>query len=125
MFADKRKEIGAVFTDDGVHYFTGVAKSAVAHISTLLPSIGSVFIGGLWLVPMLESAATLVESGRGEFDAATGAEAATTVTNFLRNTLLPWASRPQGDIRTVKAAGGHDELVDDATTILRMLGAIR
>ncbi|NMO03746.1 MCE family protein [Gordonia sp. TBRC 11910] len=124
VFSTKKNELAAIFSDDGVHYFTSVAKNVVAHISTLLPSVGSIFIGGMWLVPMLDSAATLVESGRGEYDVASSAGAAAKVTSFLNTTLLPWASNPSVNIKSVQSADGG-ELVNDAKTVLRMLGAVR
>ncbi|GGL14309.1 MlaD family protein [Nocardia jinanensis] len=112
----------AVFSEEGAHYWHNVARAVVAHISTLLPSVGSIFVGGLWLTPMLNSLADTAESGRGIWEDAPG----TTVrlNNFLRTTLLPFAQRPAVNVTSVSTGDGA-ELIDDATSILRLLGAVR
>ncbi|WP_051026898.1 MlaD family protein [Nocardia higoensis] len=119
---DRSAEWQAVFSEQGTHYWHNVARAVVAHISTLLPSVGSIFEGGLWLTPMLNSLADTAESGRGIW----GDAPATTVrvNNFLRTTLLPFAQRPAVDVTSVSTGTG-DELIGDATSILRLLGAVR
>jgi virulence factor Mce-like protein len=119
---DRSDQLRAVFGDEGVYYWKRVAKSLVGHISTLLPSVGSIFEGGLWLIPMLNSLADTAEAGRGTWDRAP--EVTTQLSNFLRTTLLPFSENPSVNITSVRTDGGK-QLIGDATTILRMLGAVR
>jgi virulence factor Mce-like protein len=119
---DRSDQLKAVFGDEGIYYWKRVAKSLVGHISTLLPSVGSIFEGGLWLIPMLNSLADTGEAGRGTWDRAP--EATTALSNFLRTTLLPFSENPSVNITSVRVGDGK-QLIGDATTILRMLGAVR
>ncbi|MGW9267041.1 MlaD family protein [Gordonia terrae] len=126
-FSDSRQQIEHVFSEQGEHYWKTVSKSLVAHISTLLPSVGSVFTGGLFLVPLLNSAADAAEAGRGMWDQAPATGAA--MAEFLEDTLIPFAKRPSVNIASVAApsvqAAGKTELLGDAKMLLRMLGAIK
>ncbi|WP_040510314.1 MlaD family protein [Gordonia soli] len=121
-FQDRAAEIAGVFGEQGAYYWKRVANSVVAHISTLLPSVGSIFIGGVWLIPMLKSIARTTEAGRGMWDKAPAT--ATRVSDFLRTTVLPFAERPSVNVTSVRTGSG-DQLIGDATTLLRMLGAVR
>lgn len=121
-FDDRAPELQAVFSPEGAHYWNRIASAVVGHISTLLPSLGSIFAGGQWLVPMLESLAGTAEAGRGTWDSAP--VAATRLGEFLRTTLLPFVSDPSVNVTAVTASDGT-QLVDDATDLLRMLGATR
>lgn len=113
-----------IFSPGGAEYWDKVANQVVSHISTLLPSLGTIFSGGMWLVPMLNSLADTVEAGRGNYDDA--ALASARLTNFLRTTLLPFAESPRVNVTSVTAAsGGGGQLIGDAENLLRMLGAIR
>lgn len=106
----------------GAEYWNRVAHDVVGHISTLLPSVGSIFIGGLWLVPMLNSLADTVESVRMVWDK--GVVVGQRLDAFLRNTLVPFSRNPRVDVTSVKGDGGR-ELVSDSQNVLRILGAIR
>lgn len=111
----------AFFSESSTHYWRRTAQAIVAHISQILPSVGSVYEGGLWLIPMFESLADAAVDGRTTYDRA--GPAAMSVSNFLRTTVLPFAAQPRVDI--VGVSGGDDELLlQDAETILRMLGAV-
>lgn len=94
----------------------------IANIGILLPSVGSVYTGGNWLVPMIDSLATTVDeaSGLGTGLAGTGAN----LQRFLRGTLLPLLSRPSVDVTSLVTADGTDQL-DTVANLLRMLGAVR
>ncbi len=126
-FSDSRNEIENVFSEQAEHYWKTVSYSLVRHISTLLPSVGSVFTGGLFLVPLLNSTADAAEAGRGMWDQAPAT--GTAMAKFLEDTLIPFAKRPSVDIASVQApsvqAAGKKELLGDAKMLLRMLGAIR
>ncbi|MGW0039428.1 MlaD family protein [Gordonia sp. NPDC003376] len=121
-FGQVAPQIAGVFGPEAAHYWDRVANSVVAHISTLLPSVGSIFIGGVWLIPMLRSVADVTESGRGMWDEApaTGAE----LTAFLQNTVLPFAQNPSVNVTSVSTSGGG-QLLGDTKNLLRVLGAIR
>lgn len=121
-FTDRTDQIAAVFGEQGADFWTRVAKSVVAHISTLLPSVGSIFVGGLWLIPMLTSVAETTEAGRGMWDK--GPATVARLSDFLRTTILPFAEKPSVNVTSVQNRDG-DQLVGDATTVLRMLGAVR
>lgn len=94
----------------------------VANIGILLPSVGSVYTGGNWLVPMIDSIATTIDEASG-----TGAGLVTTGANlqhFLRTTLLPLLSKPSVDVTSIVTADGNEQL-DTVANLLRMLGAVR
>ncbi|MCS4256011.1 virulence factor Mce-like protein [Rhodococcus erythropolis] len=115
---DSGPELSAIFAPDAAHYWRRVATNAVAHIGTILPSIGSIYEGGLWLVPMLESLVAVGDAGEGY------AAATVDISNFLRTTLIPFVNKPSIDVVSVETAHG-DQIVADAENILRMLGAVK
>ncbi|WP_330181628.1 MlaD family protein [Nocardia sp. NBC_01503] len=94
----------------------------IGNIGILLPSVGSVYTGGNWLVPMIDSLAVTVEdvSSTGTGLADTGMS----LQRFLRTTLLPLLSKPAVDVTSLVSADGNEQLaaVED---LLRMLGAVR
>ncbi|GAB26304.1 Mce family protein [Gordonia polyisoprenivorans NBRC 16320 = JCM 10675] len=122
MFGRVAPQIAGVFGPEAAHYWDRVATSVVAHISTLLPSVGSIFIGGVWLIPMLRSVAATTMAGRGMWDEAPDAGAE--LTEFLQSTLLPFAQNPSVNVTSVSGGDGG-QLIGDAKNLLRMLGAIR
>ncbi|MFX0578492.1 MlaD family protein [Nocardia nepalensis] len=94
----------------------------LSYMGKLLPSIGSIYQGGFWLVPMLHS---LVD--------ATGAleESGTDILGdgpawlrLLTEQVLPFAHDPSIDVSSITTSDGRD-LTGDITAVLRMLGAIR
>lgn len=111
-----------MFSPEGERYWDAVANKVISHISTLLPSVGTIFSGGLWLAPMLDSLGETVWAFRG--DEQSVPVAAKRLDHFLRTTLLPWVEGPSINIASVSTPDG-DQLIDDSKTILRMLGAIR
>ena len=119
---DRGEQLATIFDPSAVHYWRRVAISVVSHIGQILPSVGSVYEGGLWMVPMLNSMAdsadsigeTLVEAPR----------TSVTVANFLRTTLIPFAKSPSIDIKSVETSDG-EQVIADAENILRLLGAVK
>ncbi|RDI68375.1 MlaD family protein [Nocardia pseudobrasiliensis] len=91
-------------------------KVLLGNIGVLLPSVGSVYSGGYWLVPLLNSLAGTAE-GVGD---PTGDAVATD--RFVTGTLLPWLRSPKVDIAAVVTGTDHTAEIAD---VLRMLGAIR
>lgn len=119
---DRAAELRDLFSVEGVHYFEGIFTKVFSHISTILPSIGSVFEGGLWMIPMLESLANASSSIRNIWD--TAPQATTKLSNFLRITLAPFLENPRVEIIDVRGPGG-DSQIGDVENLMRMLGAIR
>lgn len=94
----------------------------VANIGILLPSVGSVYTGGNWLVPMIDSLADTLDaaSGTGVGFAGTGAD----VQHFLQSTLMPLLSKPNLEVTSLVTSDGTDQL-GAVADLLRMLGALR
>ncbi|KSZ60031.1 mammalian cell entry protein [Rhodococcus pyridinivorans KG-16] len=115
---DNSESLVTIFDGSTVHYWRRLAVDVVSHIGQILPSVGSLYVGGYWLVPMFESLADTTDISRG------GPSAAVDLSNFLRTTVIPFAQNPSVDIVSVESADG-DQLVSDAENILRMLGAVK
>ncbi len=52
---ERHDELTKIFGAEAATYWRRDADSFLVHIAYLLPSIGSIFEGGIWLVPMLLS----------------------------------------------------------------------
>lgn len=111
-----------VFAPEAMRFWYLEANNIVSYVATVLPSIGSIFEGGMWLVPLLESVATDVDSGRIIWDG--GAVATESVSNFVRTTLLPFLQQPSVNIKSVEV-GANDAALGDVGNLLRGLGAVR
>lgn len=121
--ADKSETLNLVmFNDNAQHYWRQSDRVVLGHVGPGLPLVGSLFFGGFWMVPMLDSMAATVHSGRGNWD--TAPEVADKVGVFLRTVVLPFARNPSIDIRSVESSNG-DQLVGDMENVLRMLGAVK
>ena len=122
-FPRSATEIEHVFGDEGIDYFHTVAHSLVRHIATLLPSVGSVFTGGLFLVPLLTSMAEGAENAAPIWPAGDGVIASTN--DFVNDTLKPFLKNPRVAVSSVKAKGSEKQLLADSASILRILGVVR
>lgn len=111
-----------LLNDSALHYWHRAGQALFAHLGTMLPSIGSIFEGGMWLVPMLDSLAATVHAGRGTWD--TAPQAVDKLATFLRTDVLPFAQNPSVNIRSIESPQG-DELIGDMENVLRMLGAVK
>ncbi|MGW0021465.1 hypothetical protein ACWDUD_24375 [Rhodococcus sp. NPDC003382] len=107
-----------LFDESSNHYWDRMLAGVVSHVGHILASVGTLYVGGYWLVPMFESLADTTEISRG------GPSATVELSHFLRTTLIPFAQNPSVDIVSVESADG-DQLVSDAENILRMLGAVQ
>lgn len=117
----KSTEISTMLSADGMHYWKRINENVLGYVGTLLPSIGSIFEGGMWLVPMLNSLAKAAGAVR-----STGENLPSDVgqiSNFLRTTILPFLQNPKVDILSVNSRQGT-ELISDIENVFRMLGAI-
>jgi phospholipid/cholesterol/gamma-HCH transport system substrate-binding protein len=92
------------------------------YISTLLPSIGSIYEGGFWLVPMLNSLAdatgAVKQSGLDVIDDGAAWQ------HLLSREILPFLRHPSVDITSITGPDGT-QLAPDVERLLRLLGAIR
>ena len=57
--------LATIFDSSTVHYWRRLAVDVVSHIGQILPSVGSLYEGGLWLIPMFESLADTTDVSRG------------------------------------------------------------
>lgn len=121
-FGQTKSQFTAMFSANGAQYWHGVMKTVVAYLATLLPSVGSIFEGGMWLVPMLDALADTTGTFRGVWDK--GLDAGARLNEFLASTVIPWSQNPRVDIVSVRDGNGR-ELVGDVTNVLRVLGAVR
>lgn len=121
-FDDKSSTLSTMFTPSAMHYWRRAAVNLIAYVSQVLPAIGSIFEGGLWLVPMLGSLANSVGDMRATWDEAPSD--AEKLSTFLRTTIVPFAHAPSVNILSVDSAQG-DKLIGDVENVLRMLGAVK
>ncbi|MGW0174332.1 MlaD family protein [Rhodococcus sp. NPDC003322] len=116
---ENSESLATIFDGSTVQYWRRLAVDVVSHIGQILPSVGSLYAGGLWLVPMFESLADTTDTS------LSGApSAATQLSEFLRTTLVPFAGNPSVDVVSVETSDGGRSLAD-AENILRMLGAVK
>ena len=119
---DKSTQVNTMFAPSSMHYWKRLNENVLAYVGTLLPSIGSIFEGGMWLVPMLDSLAMAVTVVR-----STGEEVlsdADKLSTFLHRTVVPFLRNPSVNIKSVSSPQG-DELLGDVENLLRMLGAVK
>ncbi|WP_162140707.1 MlaD family protein [Jongsikchunia kroppenstedtii] len=118
---DRTSQISLMLSDQGMVFWKLFPKDIIAHIGTLLPSVGSIFEGGNWMVPMLDSVATTIATGRGVgLDVWNDSDR---IAGFLHNIIIPFAARPSVDVTSVTTPNGQQ--LNDLQNILRMLGAAR
>lgn len=114
--------IATMTTPAGMQYWKLVVNDELYYLGEVLPSIGSIFAGGMWLVPMLDS---LADSGADL--AATGDDVASDnrkLADFLRTALIPFLRDPSVNVVSIDS-GQSDQLIGDVENVLRMVGAVR
>ncbi|MFE9322388.1 MULTISPECIES: MlaD family protein [unclassified Nocardia] len=114
-------ELGKMLSADGMHYWSQLSLG-LQQVGVVLPSVGSVFEGGYWLLPLLHSADGSISTVRDGIDAVGSNEEL--LQKFLDDNLFPFIRRPDITIVSATSPAGNDILAN-AETILRMLGAIR
>ncbi|GAA4675598.1 MlaD family protein [Gordonia humi] len=122
-FPASRLQVERVFGDEGIDFFHTVAYSLVRHIATLLPSVGSVFTGGLWVAPLVTSLAEAAENAAPIWPA--GDRVLASGNDFVSNTLKPFLKNPRVAITSVKASGSDRQMLSDSAAVLRILGVVR
>ncbi|OZC63707.1 hypothetical protein CH306_25875 [Rhodococcus sp. 15-725-2-2b] len=117
----REARIDAMLAPEGVMFWDKLSRQIIVHIGTLLPSIGSIFAGGTWLVPMLEAAdRALTSVVRSGIDPVSDSEL---VSDFVRKTVVPFVEQPSVDIASVETSDGLPSA--DVENVLRILGATR
>lgn len=107
------------FSPAGMLAFNRVTEASVA-ISTLLPSIGSIYTGGFWLVPLLQSLGIAVGAVQKSKVAVEGEYPAWR--QLFTDTFLPEDKYPAMNITSVVSPDGRD-ITGNVQEILRILGA--
>ncbi|MFV8230002.1 MlaD family protein [Mycolicibacterium peregrinum] len=108
------------FSEDGLRAFD-FATGAGIYISTLAPSIGSIYTGGFWLVPFLESSGVAlgaVQKSKWGIE-----EEYKPWRKLFTDMFLPADKYPAMNIISVRTADGR-ELTENVHDVLRMLGAV-
>jgi hypothetical protein len=119
---DNGDRLATMFGDDAVRYWHRLNDNILKYVGTLLPAIGSIFEGGLWMVPMLESMAGAATSIRSTAeDVPADADA---LSKFLTKTLVPFLQHPSINVTSVQSPQAGD-LADGLADLLRMLGAAK
>lgn len=117
----RQAKIEAMLAPEGVEYWDRLSRQVIVHIGTLLPSIGSIFAGGTWLVPMLNAVDGALSAGTHQgIDPVSDSEK---VATFLRQTIVPFVTNPSVDVESVTTSDGRK--LADIENLLRMLGAAR
>lgn len=105
----------------GMHYWSQLS-ALFSGIGIVLPSIGSVFAGGFWLMPLLTSVDGSIHTVRDGIDAVGQNDQA--IRSFLSDHLFPFLQKPSLNIVSATSPQG-EEMIGDMTRLLRMMGAIR
>ncbi|MDS1114808.1 MlaD family protein [Gordonia westfalica] len=113
--------IEAMLSDEGMHYWSQLSK-LFSGIGIVLPSIGSVFEGGYWLMPLLRGVDANVATVRQGIDAVGSNQVV--LQKFLSENLFPFIRKPGLEIVSATTPAGR-EVIGDVTKVLRMLGAVR
>jgi phospholipid/cholesterol/gamma-HCH transport system substrate-binding protein len=101
---------------------TGFDRATVAasYIGTVLPSVGSIYSGGFWLVPLLNSlgnAVGAVQQSKWDFEAE-----APKWRKLLTEDFLPVDKNPAINITSITGPDGR-EMIGNVQDVLRILGA--
>lgn len=107
------------FSPEGMVGFDRATQTA-AYIGTVLPSIGSIYSGGYWLVPMLDSLADAmgaVQQTKWNVEEEVPAWRRLFIEDFL-----PADRNPAINITSIKTPDGR-ELIGNVEDVLRILGA--
>ena len=107
------------FSPNGLKAWTFNSDLGVA-IATLLPSVGSIWLGGYWVVPLLHSLAGAVgalQQGKWDFE-----REAPAFRRIFQNLFLAEDKYPAINITSIVGPDGR-EVSDDVHNVLRILGA--
>ncbi|BBY62667.1 MlaD family protein [Mycolicibacterium helvum] len=108
------------FSPDGMTQWERMAVVSAAN-GVLIPSVGSIYTGGYWLVPMLESLGVAVGAVQKSKWAIEGEYRPWR--DLFQEAFLPQDKYPAMNIVSVQTANGRD-ITNNVQDVLRMLGAI-
>ncbi|MGW6727992.1 MlaD family protein [Nocardia sp. NPDC055029] len=121
-FVDHGAELQTLFSDPAARYWHRLNANVLKYVGIILPSIGSIFEGGYWMVPMLTSLADAATTIRSTAEDVPGD--IETLNQFLNRTLVPFLRNPSVNVTSVDTEQG-DVLTADIANVLRMLGAVK
>ncbi|MCX2929912.1 MlaD family protein [Mycobacterium sp. CVI_P3] len=96
------------------------ASQVATYIGTILPSIGSIYSGGFWLVPLLNSlgnATGAIQQSKWDFEAE-----APKWRKLFTDDFFPVDKYPAINITSIVGPDGH-EMIGNVQDVLRILGA--
>lgn len=97
------------------------ATFSLSYIGTIAPSIGSIYSGGFWLVPLLDSMADVagaLQQSKWDFEREAPAWRKLFVEDFF-----PVDKYPAINITSIQGPDGR-EMIGDVEDVLRLLGAV-
>lgn len=118
---DRTAYLQDIVSDNSQIYWANLL-SAASYIGVLLPSVGSLFTQGYWLIPVLDSAANMFEQA-GVAGGPDPVKLGWQIDDLASTTLLPFISSPKLEVTQVVGPDGSNRTAD-TERILRMLGAI-
>jgi hypothetical protein len=119
VMANRIPQLEYWFSPAGMLAFDRTFEASIA-ISTLLPSLGSIYTGGFWLVPMLESLGILIGDVQKSKWAIEGEYRPWR--ELFTDVFLPADKYPAINITSVQTADGRD-ISGNVQEVLRILGA--
>ena len=109
------------FSEEGMRSID-ISTSMGVYIGTLIPSVGSIFLGGYWVVPFLNSMGNAMGAIQKSKWAIEG-EWLRPWRKLFTDLYLPADKNPAMNIVSVQTADGQ-EITENVEDILRMIGAI-
>lgn len=120
VVADRTPQLQYWFTPAGMRSFDR-ASFVGEYIGKMLPSVGSVYNGGYWLIPLLKSLGYAMGSIQKTKWAVEGEYRPWR--EFFTDTFLPQDKYPAMNITSVQTSDGR-EISTNVEEVLRMLGAV-
>jgi virulence factor Mce-like protein len=120
MMADNDPQLQFWTSPDGITQWDRMFTTAIG-VGILVPSVGSIYTGGYWLVPMLDSLGITVGEVQKSKWAIEGEYRPWR--ELFTDVFLPADKHPAMNITSVQTADGR-EISGDVQEVLRMLGAI-
>lgn len=118
--AARTPELTAALSAEGIKAFKRNSVLS-AKLATLVPSIGTTFNGGYWLVPALNSLSAALEAGVGAKRVTE--EEYPAYRQFVTDYFLSQDKYPAMNITSIIGPDGR-EMIDNVEQVLRMLGAV-
>lgn len=120
VLSDRTPQLSHWLTPEGFRGFERVSIS-LQYVSTLLPSLGSIYSGGYWLTPLLDSLGNAMGAVQKSKWAIEGEYRPWR--ELFTDTFLPADKYPAMNITSIQTPDGR-EISGNVQDVLRMLGAI-